>query len=470
MGSAVARGWKVAAALILAVATRAVPILAESPTFDLGLDLRLRAELTDTPSPDATRDSSYDLEHGRFRLAADLGWEHVKLHAVAQAAGSWNVPSNAAFGSGPSYFGANGESEPSSVDLAELTVSFSGEAGQLVVGRQGCQEGNEVPTGVAYLDTVKRRRIGERLVGNFEWANVGRRFDGASFGVGSESLYLAGFALRPLGAGVSYDHAYESLDELEVYGLSLTGKYDAWLPKSDVRLFAIQYEDGRPGAVSAAGGDLSITTLGASLLAGGERGDLVLWGAAQSGDYGAAEHEAWAAFIEGGAKVATGATLRGGFAVASGDGEAGGDHGTFANLLPTNHKTYGSMDYQAFQNVQELFVELLLEPTPRTSARIAVHHFDLNQEGDAWYSGSGPTDETSLGFVARRPAGGFSRPDLGWEYDFEGKLALARGFALEGGISYFDAGGGGREVLTADGSGWWGFLQLAWKKSFAPTS
>jgi hypothetical protein len=388
----------------------------------------------------------------------------VKLHALVQGATSWSLPSNGAFGSGPVYFGPNGESSPDSVDLAELSVAFTGARGKVVVGRQGWQEGNETPTGDAYLDGVKRRRLGERLVGNWDWVNVGRRFDGVSFGAACDSTHVAGFAFRPLGGGVSYPAAFERLDELEVYGLTVTGRYGAWIPKSDVRLFAIQYEDGRAPARSAAGGDLSITTLGASLLAGGAGGDLVLWGAWQTGDWGRADHDAWAAILEGGGKIASNATLRGGVAVASGDGEAGGEHGTFANLLPTNHKFYGSIDYLAFQNVQELFVELLVEPSKRFSSRFAVHHFDLNQEQDAWYSGSGAFDEKALGFVARRPAAGFVKPDIGWEYDVEGRCALPHGLALEGGLSYFDAGGAGREILKADGSGWWGFVQILWKK------
>lgn len=452
-------------AMTLCALAGCAPGWATTPEFKLKTDFRFRSELTDSPSGDPSKDASYDLSHARLRLGADLSWPAVKLHAMVQAAGSWGLPSNGAFGAGPVHFGANGESDPDSVDLAELTIAWTGKAGKLVVGRQPWEEGNEVATGVAYLDGVKKRRLGERLIGNWEWVNVGRRFDGVSFGAACESTHVAGFAFRPLGGGISYRDAFEELDDLEIYGLTVTGKYDRWLPKSDVRLFAIQYEDGRQGARAAAGGDLSISTVGASLLAGGAGGDFVLWGAWQSGDWGSADHEAWAAFVEGGGKIGRGpnaATLRAGFAVASGDGEADGVHGTFANLLPTNHKYYGSADYQAFQNVQELFVELLLKPSKRSTARLAVHHFDLNQEQDAWYGGSGAYDESSLGFAARRPKGGFTKPDIGWEYDAEGRLTLPRGFALDAGLSYFEAGGAGRQVLGVDGSGWWGFAQLVW--------
>jgi len=107
---------------------------------------------------------------------------------------------------------------------------------------------------------------------------------------------------------------------------------------------------------------------------------------------------------------------------------------------------------------------LLLKPSNGSTARLAVHHFDLNQEADAWYGGSGAYDEAALGFAARRPQGGFTKPDIGWEYDAEARLNLPHGVALDAGLSYFDTGGAGRELFGVDGSGWWGFVQLVWSR------
>jgi hypothetical protein len=451
----------------LAGALAAVPALAAAPRFDWSAELRLRAEAIDGPARDAAKDASDDTAHGRLRLGADLVWPRLELHALVQGAASRSLPANGAFGAGPVYFAANGERDPESSDVAELSVALTGRCGKLVLGRQAWAEGNEVATGVAYLDGVKKRRLGERLVGNWDWVNVGRRFDGLTFAGGGESTHLAAFAFRPTGGGVSYQHAFETLDDFDLYGLTVTGRYGRWLPRSDVRLFALRADDGRPAARAAAGGAIAIDTLGASLLAGGSSADFVLWGAWQTGDWGRSDHEAWAAFVEGGGKLGRGPrapTVRAGFAVASGDGEADRVHATFANLLPTNHRFYGSADHFAFQNVQELFVELIVVPGAKSSVRFAVHHFDLNQEQDAWYGGSGAFDETALGFAARRPPGGFTRPDLGWEADAEGRFTLPRGFTLDAGVTYFAAGAAGREFLTADSTGWWGYLQLVYQQ------
>jgi hypothetical protein len=329
-------------------------------------------------------------------------------------------------------------------------------------------EGAEVLTGVASLDQVKRRRLSERLVGNWDWPNVGRRFDGLTLGVDLDRVHLSGLALRPLAGGIEYRDAFEELDDLTVYGVTTTGKYGTWLPRAEVRLFALRYDDGRPGAVAAAGGDLEIMTWGASFLGGGDRGDLMLWGAVQTGDWGPAEQDAWAFIAEIGhpfAGAPAAPVLRAGIAAASGDRRPGGAHGAFFNLLPTNHKFYGSMDFCALSNLRNLYVEVQLRPAERLAVRAEVHSFALLAERDAWYGGSGAFDEAALGFPARRPAAGrFSSTSLGSEVDLELTWTLGHGLTLAGGAGWFAGGAAAEEVLTADEGGGWGYLQLGWTR------
>lgn len=452
----------------MALAAAAGPGPALAAEGGSGIELRLRWEAFETPSAAAALDRSYDFGNGRLRLIYGRTGERLGFRAVLQAAVSLGLPEAGAFAIGPVLTAANrGDTDPSQVGIAELNLTYRTPGFRLVVGRQAYAEGLEVLTGVEHLDQVKRRRLAERLVGNWEWVNVGRRFDGLSFGARLGEQYLAGFALRPLAGGVNYQDAFEELDGLEVYGLSLTGGYGAWLPSAEVRLFALQYEDDRPGARAAAGGALSLGTVGASVLAGNERNDLLVWAAVQRGDWGPADQDAWAAIVEVGHRFgATGGApaVRLGAAQASGD-DGGRDHGTFFNLLPTNHKWYGTLDYSAFANLRNLYLEVLASLGERLSLRAAVHSFALVARQDAWYGGSGAFDEASLGFAARRPAAGtFASDDLGRELDLDLTWKFKSGLALEVGSGYFLGGAAAEEALPVEADGAWAYLQLSWTR------
>lgn len=433
------------------------------------VDLRLRAEAFETPVTRESEDRGYEFWNARLRAGADLKWQNVTLHGLLQAAGSFGLPENAAFGAGQALFAANnGETDPTHVGVAELSVAIGDPKKlRLVLGRQGWSEGGELMTGVEYLDGIKRRRMAERLVGNWDWPNVGRRYDGATFGWrAAPAAHLAGFALRPLAGGTNYEEAFEPLDDLNVYGLTLTGPYGTWIPRSDVRLFAIRYEDERPAAFTTAFGPLDIDTYGASLLAGDDRNDLMLWVAGQGGEWGDFDHQAWAAIVEGGHQFQAGAlklVARAGYARASGDDNVTGRHETFYNLLPTNHKFYGGMDYVALANVRSPYVELLVSPGPKWNLRFGVDRFDLDRRTDAFYTGSGPFDDRRLGYTARRPAGGtFRHNDIGTEFDVDWNYTLRKDLRLAVGGGIFQGGAAMEEIFPRDADGSWAYAMLTY--------
>lgn len=441
-----------------------------TPEFKFSFDLRLRWEGFETPSNNALLDREYNFPLARLRVGGDLKWTKVTLHGMLQGAASTNLPANGAFGAGQSYVTANnGDTEPSQAGLAELSVALRPGTFQVVVGRQAWNDGLETMTGVEYLDGVKRRRIGDRLIGTWDWPNVGRRFDGVGVnGTLAQTTQLTGFALRPLAGGTNYIDAFEQLDDLTIYGLSVTGKHGAWIPASELRLFGIYYDDERPGALQAAGGALGFTTLGGHLLVGNERNDLLLWAALQGGDWGNQDQQAWAYIVEAGHEFREGATrltVRGGFAQASGDDPSTPEHGGFFNLLPTNHKFYGSMDYFAFSNLQNLYAELLLSRGPKWNIRLAADLFALSDRGDAWYIGSGPFDEARLGYTARRPASGeFRERDLGTEIDLEATFTLRKDLRLAVGGGIFSGGAAAGQASPVEEDGSWVYTQLTWAR------
>lgn len=461
--------------LVLALGFAAQTAQAAPPDFKPSVDLRIRWEAFDTPLFDRSRDAEYSFTSARLRLGGDLKWRQLTLHGLLQGATSVNLPENGAFGAGVNYYSVNGnDTDPSQADVAELSAAWRTDDFQVVVGRQPWQEGLEVMTGVEYLDTVKRRRVGERLVGVWDWPNVGRRYDGVSFGVkAGASAHVAGFGFRPLAGGFNYKDAFEPLDGLEVYGLTLTGRYGTWIPNSEVRLFGIRYQDERRGAVATAGDDVALTTIGTSLLAGNERNDLLLWVATQGGDWGLFEQESYAYIVEAGRELRPAGpdrpariAARVGLAHASGNDLSSSAHETFFNLLPTNHKFYGSMDYFAFSNLQSAYFEAIYSQGPRWNLRFAADFFQLADRGDAIYVGSGAFDAARLGYTLRRPArgGAFRERRLGTEIDLEGGIALRKDLRLGIGGGLFFGGPAWEESFPAEGDGSWTYVQLTWTR------
>jgi hypothetical protein len=214
-------------------------------------------------------------------------------------------------------------------------------------------------------------------------------------------------------------------------------------------------------------GGLSVTTAGASLLAGGAKGNVLLWGTVQTGDWGAVDQEGWAFLVDAG-RVLDGMpgkpTVHLAWEQSSGD-EPGGDHETFFNVIPTNHKYYDLMDFTAFSNLRDAYIETLFSAGPKVKVRIALHDFALTEETDGWYGGSGAFEEESFGYAARLPTGGrFPSKDLGRELNTDVAWALPAGFQLGLGGGYFWGGEAAEAFLLAEGDGSWVYLELNWTR------
>ena len=451
------------AALLMAV--QAGALIAAPPTVKPTFDLRLRYEGWEAPARNTTTDSSYDFGLGRARLGLDLGWEHWTLHGMLQAAGAVGLPENGSFGAGPTYVAANsGDTSPSQIGLAELSAIYQREGLRLVLGRQAYADGFEVPTGVAPLDRIKRARLGDRLVGVFEWPNVGRRYDGASGGYGQGGGHVSAFALRPLTGAFDHEDAFDPIDGVTVFGGAFTGKYGVWIPSAEIRAFAIQYEDDRR---VAPGSNLSITTAGGSFLWGNPQGNVLVWAALQSGDWGAADQEAWAVAVDLGRELPGlpgQPSIHLAFEQASGDGTPGGAHESFFNVLPTNHKYYDLIDFTAFSNLRDIYVETWISAGPKVKVRAALHDLSLVEERDAWYGGSGAFEEGSFGYTPRTPAGGFPSNDLGRELGTDVAWTIREGLQLTVGGAWFWGGDAAAAFLPVEEDAGWTYVELSWKR------
>jgi hypothetical protein len=125
-----------------------------------------------------------------------------------------------------------------------------------------------------------------------------------------------------------------------------------------------------------------------------------------------------------------------GYSYATGDDDpADVDIQTFQNLFPTNHKFYGQMDLFSWQNMHDLEVNFKVSPIRQVTLRADYHAFWLETTEDAWYRANGATMVRPLN-AAARSASNYA----GSEVDFLVTWVVNKHLQLEGGYSHFFAG------------------------------
>jgi len=139
----------------------------------------------------------------------------------------------------------------------------------------------------------------------------------------------------------------------------------------------------------------------------------------------------------------------------------GGRHGKsylFDNILPTNHKFYGSMDMQSWRNMEEIAFGLEHQVNPKLSTKAHFRNFALRDPSDGWYSAGGGLN---AGFIDPT---GMSGRDIGRELDLEltyksgTRLTLTTGVAAFWPGSFIKARTGG--VGTTQ---FWGFVAAQYR-------
>ena len=148
------------------------------------------------------------------------------------------------------------------------------------------------------------------MIGNFGWWHVQRSFDGVQYSYDRATTNGTVVALRPT-RGVFDVNGWGELD-IGLFYASVSRASQQY----DWRIFASSYNDyradpsplkvdNRPGVARLADTrDITVHTIGAHYLRSAATGlgpvDVVLWGAAQLGDWGALEHRAFAFVAEAG--------------------------------------------------------------------------------------------------------------------------------------------------------------------------
>jgi len=341
---------------------------------------------------------------------------------------------------------ADGQSNAHGTDVHLLWAEFRPTTETFFrVGRQDLRLGPEVNYEEADWRYLKSYRLGERLIGSVGFSHEERAADGltAGWSLGGHNVFL--FAAQPTTGVFEVQGAYKNFNDISYEGGEWTVKRGTWLPDTELASFVIAYQDRRPPKDAGLAHGISLATFGGSLLGvyplGPGKLDVLFWGAGQLGSYDRLDQGAWALIGELGyhlPDLPLQPWLRAGVNAASGDSNPNdGDHGTFFNLLPTNHIYYGFADQLAFANLVNPFVQLRLSPHPMVALNLFAHWFRLEDSADARYAGTGAYNDDTFGFTAQ-PSRGFTH--VGREYDVVATVTPLKALTLEAGFNWLAGG------------------------------
>lgn len=370
----------------------------------------------------------------QFEVAAPMLFA-LPDHAVAPAP-------RGQLGFGGSYFAANADTDVASIYPKQAFLRYKWGNESIRAGRFEFTDSLEVTPKNAMLASLKNSRVAHRLIGNFGFSHGGRSVDGLQYVHNTPSLNLTAVAFRPTVGAFNFDGLADLEDVTVFYGAATYSRANA-----DERLFVIAYRDergvtktdNRPAAVRALDGqDIDIVTVGGHYLAAFGKADLLAWGAWQTGDWGALDHDAGAIALEAGYHFAGDRkpTLRGGIFRASGDDNpSDGEHGTFFQLLPTP-RVYARFPFYNAMNSTDAFVQFSIKPNAKTTVSGEAHLLSLTEDRDLWYAGGGAFEKRSFGF-AGRPSNGHDDLarviDVGVDYALNAKTTLTAYGALANG-------------------------------------
>ena len=337
----------------------------------------------------------------------------------------YNLPNDAfqpgtgsPLGLGAVYYSANSNQQNvAGIFLKQAYISIRGidrNHSVLRLGRFNFSDGQEKAPADEDLAWLKEQRLAQRLIGDSDWTDISRSFDGAHFsddlGANTNLTFMAGRATR----GVWQTDGMGEMDVDVLYG-AYTREFPTAHTASELRVFALGYHDGR-GVLKIDNRAQSERQLDTNNIRIGTFGvhyalvtplprigkwDLVVWGAQQIGHWGSLQQRANSGLFELGWRPPVPwihPWLRAGAFYASGDGNPNDDrHQTFFQPLPTM-QLYARLPFYTLQNIEDYTGQLILRPTQRLVLRSEIHKVKLHSVKDGWYQGSGAFQNTSFGY------------------------------------------------------------------------
>jgi hypothetical protein len=278
----------------------------------------------------------------------------------------------------------------------------------------------------------------ERLIGDFDWNNIGRTFDGFVIHSEMEKAWLDFLFGSPVIIKPNDFNTNDGQDRLIGVYYSST----QWLNQTTefynlYRNHANAVNNGHAQETYTPG--IRFKSLPEKYGPWGYEVELAgQFGKVQTGS-NSVDHEAFASHVQGSytwSKVSWQPTTSILYDYGSGDSNPTDnlDEG-FQNLFPTNHKFYGGMDFFSWRNIHDLGVVLSAKPTKNTNAKLEFHSFWLPETADAWYRANGST-------AIRASSAGRNVDDhVGEELDLVINHTINRYASVSGGYSHFFTGG-----------------------------
>lgn len=295
----------------------------------------------------------------------------------------------------------------------------------------------------------------ERLVGGFDWDNIGRSFDTAKLRFEQPTFWVDAFTGRVV---LPNDNEFDQPNWDDWFS-GVYGSTRSLVPKTEFQLYflADNGSANSPKHLTTAGKGNSprdIYTVGSRFQTLPDQ--LYGWDfngevAGQFGDFEYApgtpgvvnaqrlDHLAYATHIEGGytfAKTELKPRLALGFDYGSGDSNPNDkEHNTFVNLYPTNHKFYGAMDFLSWQNLLDPYFKATITPAKGLSVALTYNVFWLATASDFFYQVN----------QAPRATGGYGiHPQnstfAGQEIDLIATYQAARFLQVQGGFGHYFTG------------------------------
>jgi hypothetical protein len=295
----------------------------------------------------------------------------------------------------------------------------------------------------------------ERLVGAFDWDNIGRVFDTAKLRYEQGQFWVDAFIGRVV---IPDDNQFDQPNWNDWFS-GIYGSTRALVPKTELQFYflADNASANSPKDVTSAGKGNSprdIYTIGTRFqtLPGQLHGwDLNGEFAGQFGDFEYApgtpgvingqrlNHLAYATHIEGGYTFTVQdlkPRLALGFDYASGDDNPNDkEHNTFVNLYPTNHKFYGAMDFLSWQNLIDPYFKASIAPAKGLSVALTYNALWLATTSDFFYQAN-QAPRTTGGYGIHAQEGSFA----GQEIDLVATYQPTAFLQVQGGFGHYFTG------------------------------
>jgi hypothetical protein len=282
----------------------------------------------------------------------------------------------------------------------------------------------------------------ERLIGAFDWNNVGRVFDAVKLRWQAGHCSLDFFAANVVAVDDNtFDDKPDWADDFfGLYGRTTAVTNHVWdlyalfRDKADAQFLGAQRQIYTLGTRFEA--TPALAPWDYSVEFAGQFGHVQTPGA-QFGETstGWADHRAFAGVIGAGYTFGHEWKPRVGieYNYASGDSNpTDGTDETFDNLYPTNHKFYGYIDLFSWKNVHNPHLTLSCQPHKKLKVQLDAHAFWLDDTQDAWYRANGA--------AIRRDATGASGAFVGSEIDVTAIYTPHKRVKVQAGYSHFFTG------------------------------